>query len=65
MFLLSFMFAIISVSARETDIIKNVIKIKTYELRSDNSYVFKGYGRAIAISPSRILTNAHVILDSE
>lgn len=55
----------LSVSARDEDIIKNVIKIKTYELRTDGSYVFKGYGSAIAISASQVLTNAHVILDAD
>jgi len=42
-----------------------VIKIKTYESLSDGSYVFRSYGSAIAISPSRILTNAHVITDPD
>lgn len=50
-----------SIFATESSIIKNVIKIKNYEVRSDGSYVFKSYGSAIAISPSRVLTNAHVI----
>lgn len=54
-----------NVTADETDIINNVIKIKTYEQRLDGSFVFKSYGSAIAIDSSHILTNAHVILDSD
>ncbi len=54
-----------SASATESSIIKNIIKIKNYEIRSDGSYVFKSYGSAIAISPSRILTNAHVITGTD
>jgi Trypsin-like peptidase domain len=54
-----------SVSATESTIIHNIVKIKNYEARSDGSYVFKSYGSAIAISPSRILTNAHVIMGSD
>ncbi len=38
-----------------------MVKIKIYEARSDGSFVFTSYGSAIAISPTRILTNAHVI----
>ena len=52
------------VFSMEPDVIKNVIKLKTYESRPDGSFVFKNYGSAIAIGKSRILTNAHVILDS-
>ncbi len=49
------------VIATEASAIKNVVKVKTYQSRSDGSYVFTTYGSAIAISPTRILTNAHVI----
>lgn len=49
------------VIATEASMIKNVVKIKTYQPRSDGSYIFTTYGSAIAISPSRIITNAHVI----
>ena len=58
-------FASVSVSATESSTIKNILKIKTYDLSSDGSYVFTSYGSAIAISDSHILTNAHVILDSD
>lgn len=47
--------------ATESSVIKNVVKIKTYQSKSDGSYTFTIYGSAIAISSSRILTNAHVI----
>jgi S1-C subfamily serine protease len=53
------------VSATEASIIKNVIKIKNYEARPDGSFVFRSYGSAIALSPSRILTNAHVITGAD
>ncbi len=53
--------SITSVSASESSIIKNIIKIKTYSHPSDGSFVFSSYGSAIAIDASRILTNAHVI----
>lgn len=53
-----------SVSASEASIIQSIIKIKTYTVSDDGAFVFTSYGSAIAISPSRILTNAHVILDA-
>ncbi len=53
------------VSATESSIIQNIVKIKNYETRPDGSYVFKSYGSAIAVSPSRVLTNAHVIMGSD
>ena len=58
-----FIFANI-VHGNETSIIQNIIKIKTYISTPYSPFVFTSYGSAIAISPSRILTNAHVILDS-
>lgn len=51
--------------ASESSIIKNILKIKTYDHREDGSFVFTSYGSAIAIDSSHILTNAHVILDSD
>jgi S1-C subfamily serine protease len=53
------------VSGSESDIIRNVVKIKSYESRPDGSYVFSSYGSAVAISLSHILTNAHVILGKD
>lgn len=54
-----------SVFGSETSIIKNIIKIKTYTTTPNSPFVFTSYGSAIAIGPSRILTNAHVILDAD
>lgn len=45
--------------------IKNILKIKTYNHLSDGSFVFSTYGSAIAIDSSHVLTNAHVVLDSQ
>ena len=53
------------VSASESSIINNILKIKTYDHRNDGSFVFTSYGSAIAIDASHILTNAHVILNSD
>ena len=39
--------------------------MKTYTLNDNGSFVFSSYGSAIAITTSRILTNAHVVLDNE
>ncbi len=52
-------------NATESDITKNLIKIKTYEHHLDGSFIFKSYWSAIAIDSSRILTNAHVLLASD
>jgi hypothetical protein len=54
-----------TVFGNETNTIKNIIKIKTYTSTQNSPFVFTSYGSAIAISPSRILTNAHVILDAD
>lgn len=58
-------FSIDTAGATEASIIQSIIKIKSYEARPDSSFVFRSYGSAIAISPDRILTNAHVILGSD
>lgn len=54
-----------SVSA-QVDPLSNIVKLKTYQYdRLSESFVFKSYGSAVAIGPRRIITNAHVILDSD
>ena len=53
------------VSGSESSIIRNIVKIKNYTSYPDGSYVLTSYGSAVAISPSRILTNAHVILGKD
>lgn len=58
-------FSYIPTSAASTQPIQGVVKIKTYQKKSDASYVFIGYGSAVVISPSRVLTNAHVISDAD
>lgn len=58
-------FSYIPTSAASTQPLQGVLKIKTYQKRSDGSYVFMSYGSAVAISSSRILTNAHVISDAD
>ena len=59
-------FAIMTpVSGSDSSIIRNIVKIKNYESRSDGSYILSSYGSAIAITPSRILTNAHVIIGKD
>lgn len=63
--LITFFFFSTTVSATESSIIKNIIKIKTYASDSNGSFVFSSYGSAITIGSSRILTNAHVILGSD
>jgi Trypsin-like peptidase domain len=68
--LLSFIFLVLSfltpqVTLAEDALLQSVFKIKTYEYDVlSQSYVFQSYGSAIAISSGRILTNAHVVLDS-
>ena len=61
----SFFAMLTPVSASESSIIRNIVKIKNYESGSDGSYVWSSYGSAIAISSSRILTNAHVIMGKD
>ncbi len=63
--LTTLLFLSYSASAAESDIIQNIIKIKTYTAESNGSFVFTSYGSAIAIGRSRILTNAHVILGKD
>jgi hypothetical protein len=41
------------------------VKIKSYVLYPDGTYTLSSYGSAIAIGPSRLLTNAHVILGKD
>lgn len=53
-----------TVFGSETSVIHNILKIKTYVSDPNGSFIFSSYGSAIAISPTRILTNAHVILDT-
>ncbi|MBC7498698.1 trypsin-like peptidase domain-containing protein [Candidatus Gracilibacteria bacterium] len=53
------------VSGSESSIIRNIVKIKSYISYPDGSYVLSSYGSAIAIGPSQILTNAHVILGKD
>ena len=53
-----------SAFATESSTIGNIIKIRTYVSNPNGSFVFTSFGSAIAIGPSRILTNAHVILDA-
>jgi S1-C subfamily serine protease len=57
-------FSYIPTSAANTHPLQSVMKIKVYQKKSDNSFVFISYGSAIAISSSRILTNAHVVSDA-
>jgi Trypsin-like peptidase domain len=58
-------FSYIPTSAAIIHPLQSVLKIKTYQKRSDGSYVFMSYGSAVAISSSRILTNAHVVSDAD
>ncbi len=52
-------------AADDTAMISSVMKIKTYDRNSiDGNYVFSHYGSAVLIDSKRIITNAHVILDS-
>jgi hypothetical protein len=53
-----------TVFGSEISVIHNILKIKTYVSDPNGSFIFSSYGSAIAISPTRILTNAHVILDT-
>ncbi len=63
--LATFLFLNNPVSGTESSIIKNIIKVKTYNADVNGSFIFTSYGSAITISPSRILTNAHVILGTD
>jgi V8-like Glu-specific endopeptidase len=55
-----------SVSAAEDiKMMSSVMKIKTYDYNSiDGTYSLSHYGSAVLIDNKRIITNAHVILDS-
>ena len=53
-----------TVFGSEASVIHNILKIKTYVSDPNGSFIFTSYGSAIAISPTRILTNAHVVLDT-
>lgn len=54
----------VQATSPENSIIPSVIKIKTYESQN-GEFIFSSYGSAVAITPSRVLTNAHVILGSD
>jgi hypothetical protein len=54
-----------SLFAASEPILWSVMKIKNYEYDNvSQSFIFQSYGSAIAIASGKILTNAHVILDS-
>lgn len=55
-----------ALAAWDDAMISTVMKVKTYERNSiDGNYVFSHYGSAVLIDSKRIITNAHVILDSD
>ena len=58
-------FSYTSLFAADIHPLQSVVKIKSYEPKPDGSYIFSSYGSAIAISSSRVLTNAHVILGAD
>lgn len=50
----------------ETAMMQSVLKLKVYERESiSGNYTFISWGSAVVIDEKKILTNAHVILDSE
>jgi Trypsin-like peptidase domain len=57
----SFVFA-----SSSDDILWSVVKLKNYQFDPlSQSFIFQSYGSAIAIGSGKILTNAHVVLDSD
>ena len=50
----------------EQNLVKSVYKLKIYKLESiSGNYTFTGWGSAVVMDQNHVITNAHVVIDSD